>query len=164
MPAEMLSGAWPEPTLVLPHAGPMLLISKILAHDAMSTRCEVDPGGQTFFRDPDGRVPCWTAIEYMAQCVAAHAGLRGRTEGQSPRIGFLVGSPRLRFHVPAFDAMEMLEVEAKLLRGSVALGALSFDCSLRRRRESGGAVLAEGRISIAIPSAEPRRPPGGPVA
>jgi len=154
MPPDRERAGWPEIGELVPHAPPMLLLTRVLSHETLATRCEVDPGGQTFFRTDDGDMPCWVALEYMAQCVAVHAGLQAREQEQPPRVGFVIGSPRLRFHEPSLGGRGKLEVSATYLRGRVELGAISFDCALRERGEAGGdgRLLAEGRISIAIPA------------
>jgi predicted hotdog family 3-hydroxylacyl-ACP dehydratase len=143
---------------LVPHARPMRLLARVLQHDASSTTCEVELGHQSLFRGEDGRIPCWVGLEYMAQCVAAHAGLEARSQGVAPRVGFVMGSRRLRFHRPFHPADGVLEVVARHLRGRVELGALSFACEIHSpggSRESGdtahGELLAEGTINIAIP-------------
>ena len=143
---------------LVPHARPMLLLARVLRHDASSTACEVELGEQSLFRGEDGRIPCWVGLEYMAQCVAAHAGLEARIHGVAPRVGFVMGSRRLRFHRPFHPAEGVLEVEARHLRGRVELGALSVACQIRspggsRKKEDSARseLLAEGTINIAIP-------------
>jgi predicted hotdog family 3-hydroxylacyl-ACP dehydratase len=153
---------WPEVAGLVPHAGPMRLIARVLAHDESSTTCEVVVDEQALFRDAEGRIPSYLALEYMAQCVAAHAGLQARAAGESPRVGFLVGSRRLRLHCLDFGAEGRLEVRARHLRGRPGLGAVSFACEVNECAELGkGRVLAEGNLSIAIPAAiDPRTEPG----
>jgi predicted hotdog family 3-hydroxylacyl-ACP dehydratase len=140
---------------VVPHAGPMLLLSRVLRHDDSATCCEIQLAEQTLFRRDDGRIPCWIGLEYMAQCIAAHAGLQAIRAGESPRVGFVMGSRRLRFHRPSHPPDGVLEVHARHLRGRVELGALSFACELRSPAATSdtgdGELLAEGTINIAIP-------------
>jgi predicted hotdog family 3-hydroxylacyl-ACP dehydratase len=142
---------------LLPHAGPMLLLSRVLCHDESATTCEIDLGRQTLFQREDGGIPCWVGVEYMAHCVVAHAGLLARARGEAPRVGFLVSCRRLPFYQAAYPAQGLLEVTARYLRGRSELGALSFTCQVcpTTRPESSGdrekRVLAEGNINIGIP-------------
>lgn len=68
---------WPLAEL-LPHAGDMILIDKIVSFDdeQIFTRLTVKPDG--LFSLPDGSLPAWVGIELMAQSVAAFAGCHAR--------------------------------------------------------------------------------------
>ena len=94
---------YPDVREVLPHAGRMALLSRVLAHDAEETVCSVEVQPGTLFSAEDGSVPVWVGIEYMAQCVAAHAGLEGHARGTPPRVGFLIGSRRIETRTPRFE-------------------------------------------------------------
>ena len=71
--SEALATRFPPVEHVLPHAGHMVLLARVVAHDEKETRCQVDIRSQRHFRREDGSVPAWVGIEYMAQCIAAHA-------------------------------------------------------------------------------------------
>ena len=60
---------------LLPHRGSMCLLDAVLHHDAKKTICRVDPLRSTLFEDASGALPSWLALEYMAQCAAAHGAL-----------------------------------------------------------------------------------------
>jgi predicted hotdog family 3-hydroxylacyl-ACP dehydratase len=137
---------FPHLAALLPHAGPMRLLERVLAHDALETRCSVAPGGGAGFADGAGRLPAWWAIEWMAQCAAVDGSLRGRARGEAPRAALFVGSRRVAFAVDAFDGSARLEVTARHAAGRPGGGLLAFDCAVR---ESGrDAVLAEGRLNV----------------
>jgi predicted hotdog family 3-hydroxylacyl-ACP dehydratase len=123
------AAAFPPITELLPHRGRAVLLGRVLAHDASTTVCTVDPDGGALFRDADGRVPSWVGLEFMAQAVAAHGGLLDREAARPPRPGLFLGSRRLEFSVAAFEPGEPLEVTATHLRGST--GLLAFACSIR---------------------------------
>jgi predicted hotdog family 3-hydroxylacyl-ACP dehydratase len=140
----------------------MRLLARVLGHDEASTTCEVALGEQSLFRDAQGLIPGYVALEYMAQCVAAHSGLQANAAGEPPRVGFLVGSRRIRLHCADFGADGVLEVRARHLRGRPGLGAVSFACEVRESAERGeGRVLAEGNLSIAIPASRGEGVEGG---
>jgi predicted hotdog family 3-hydroxylacyl-ACP dehydratase len=128
----------------------MVLLSRVLHHEADRTVCAVDIDAQSMFRDAAGNVAAWVGIEYMAQCIAAHAGLLGRASGKPPLMGFLIGSRRIDFHAPGFRRGQTLEVTADRVWGG-AEGLASFDCTLLDA--STRAVLAEGRLSCFTPAA-----------
>jgi len=130
---------------LIPHAGPMVLLSRVLAHDENGTTCALAIADQQLFRDPDGSIPVWFGIEYMAQCIAVHAGLVRRAEGElEPPRGFLVGARSLRFHVQRFDSTRRLEATARR-RWAGSRSVVSFECEVRDA--NGGNVLVEGRLS-----------------
>ena len=133
---------------VLPQTGAMRLLSRIVSHARDGdTVCTVDPSGSELFREPNGSVPSWVALEYMAQCVAAHGVL---LDGLSaPRPGLLVGVKSLVLHVDEFAPDESLVVSARIIQRIGRLASLS--CELR----SGGELLAEGTLSVFIPDSLP---------
>lgn len=141
-------GSSPIPVAgLLPHRAPMILLDAVLEHTADRTVCVVTIGDDALFREPGGLVPAWVGLEHMAQCVAAHAGLRARAAGDPPPVGFLIGSRRVLFHAAGFAPGQALTVTAKHLWGDSGLG--SFACSVH---DAGtGTVLAEGTLSVYLP-------------
>ena len=136
---------------LVPHAGPMVLLDEVLAHDELATTCAVAIVAQELFREPDGSVPVWIGIEYMAQCIAVHAGLVQRAAGNlETQPGFLVGARGLRFHVERFPAEQRLLATARL-RWAGSTNLVSFECELRDA--DGGSLLAEGRLNCFVPRA-----------
>jgi predicted hotdog family 3-hydroxylacyl-ACP dehydratase len=75
----------------------MVLLTAIRDHRPDRTACTVEIPEYAAFRGPDGLVLSWVGIEYMAQCIAAHRGLRSRANGEPIKVGFLVGSKRVAF-------------------------------------------------------------------
>jgi predicted hotdog family 3-hydroxylacyl-ACP dehydratase len=126
----------------------MVLLSRVLDHQPDRTVCAVEIDEQTLFRDSAGNVAAWVGIEYMAQCVAAHGGLRHRAVGEPPRVGFLLGSRRLVFHVPRFRPGQTLEAAVHRVWGREG-NMSSFDCTLKDGAT--GALLAEGRLNCLTP-------------
>jgi predicted hotdog family 3-hydroxylacyl-ACP dehydratase len=132
---------------VLPHEGAMVLLSRVLSHHGDLTVCAVNVDQSSMFRDESGTVPVWVGIEYMAQCVAAHAGLIARAAGEKPRPGFLLGGRRVTFHVAHFQQGGRLRVHARRVWGGPG-GMASFDCSLEDATT--GTLLAEGRLNCVV--------------
>jgi predicted hotdog family 3-hydroxylacyl-ACP dehydratase len=136
--------AFPPIAELLPHAGPMRLLERVVSHDEVETRCTVRSGGGGVFRGASGGVPCWAAIEFMAQCAAADGSLRRRALGEAPGPALFLGSRRVAFRCTSFDASARLEVSARLAAGRPG-GLLAFDCALHA---ADGEPLAEGRLNV----------------
>lgn len=135
---------------VVPHRGRMVLLSRVLEHGPTATACAVAIDAQRLFVQRDGSVGSWVGVEYMAQCVGAHAGMIARAAGEEPRVGYLVSSRRLRFHAPRFVPGQELRVSAVQLWGGQQ-GMVSFQCKIEDA--SSGALLVEGRLNCFLPEA-----------
>jgi predicted hotdog family 3-hydroxylacyl-ACP dehydratase len=140
----MSAAAFPDVAELLPHAGPMRLIARVLLHEPRRTVCALDPAASDLFRSADGRVPAWLALEWMAQCIAAHGGLLARASGAPPAPGMLVGAKRLELARAAFAPGDVLEVEACYAGGAGSLA--SFECALR----AGVERVASGSLSVYV--------------
>ncbi len=133
-----------EPSLELPHSGPMRLLDRVLFHDATRTVCSADPLRAQLFEDAEGRLPAWIALELMAQCAAAHGALAGPERAAGAGRALLLGARRLRLDVAALDPARPLEVEARHRAGE--RGLVAFDCALRD--PAVGRTLAAGRLNV----------------
>jgi predicted hotdog family 3-hydroxylacyl-ACP dehydratase len=147
---RMPEPGFPAIEAILPHEGAMVLLSRVLSHHDDRTVCAVDVDDSGMFRDASGAVPVWVAVEYMAQCVAAHAGLVAHAAGEPPPMGFLLGGRRVTFHVARFQRGERLRVNARRVWGGTG-GMVSFACSLEDAPT--GKLLAEGRLNCAVEKA-----------
>lgn len=120
----------PPITALVPHRSPMCLIDRLVTGDAHRA-C-----GELTIR-PDhpllrgATVPAVAALEYIAQTIAAHVGLRSHLRGEPPRRGFLIGCRNLDLHAATFPCGVRLTIdveqtwtdgaEAALYRGRVRL-------------------------------------------
>jgi predicted hotdog family 3-hydroxylacyl-ACP dehydratase len=131
---------------VVPHKGSMALLRHVIAHNVRETLCDVRIGANNPFFEA-GRVASWIGLEYMAQAVAAHAGMVARRAGKPPAIGFLLGTRKADFYTAAFRLGQTLHVAARHVWGDGDL--FSFDCSIAdaqtRKR------LAEAQLNIFRP-------------
>lgn len=119
--------AYPVADLV-PHAGAMCLLHRVIEGDADSLVAEVDIGEGLFAGE--GGVGGWVGIEYMAQAAAAWAGWQARLRGAEPRVGFLLGTRRYDCSRPSFLPGETLRVEVRRefqADGGVGLVACRID-------------------------------------
>jgi predicted hotdog family 3-hydroxylacyl-ACP dehydratase len=143
--------SFPDIRDLLPHRGPAVLLGRVLSHDPKQTVCAVDAGAGASFRDDDGGMPAYVALEMMAQAVAAHGGLlewsRRSASGDEAvvrRPGFFVGTRRLVFSTDRFAPGQSLDVSAVHLRG--ASGLLAFDCSVTDAAT--GAAMVSGVLTV----------------
>jgi predicted hotdog family 3-hydroxylacyl-ACP dehydratase len=124
----------------------MLLLARVVAHTREETSCELEVAASALFADAQGAVPAWVALEWMAQCAAAHGGLAALARGAPPAQGMLVGARRLALARRSFAFGETLRVTA---RSAGAAGALvSFECEVRDERD----VVASAAISVVVGS------------
>jgi predicted hotdog family 3-hydroxylacyl-ACP dehydratase len=130
------------------HRAPMLLLERVLEHAPEETSCVATVERGSLFLEADGTVPSWVALEYMAQCIAAHAGLRARQAGDPPPRGFLVGSRRTELHTTGFTPGQMLIVTARRVWGDRESGA--FACQVRDAAT--GMVVAQGALTVFAPA------------
>lgn len=138
---------YPPIAEIVPHKPPMVLLDVVTSHTPEATTCSVQIAAGAPFAGVDGNVPNWVAVEYMAQCAAAHSGLCERAAGAPIRIGFLLGSRRVVFHTPHFELGCELEVSAREAWSDGEMA--SFTCTVRER--GSGRLLAECELSAYSP-------------
>jgi predicted hotdog family 3-hydroxylacyl-ACP dehydratase len=131
----------PSPAQVLPHRPPMILIDELLSSSDDSLCARVRLREDSPFVE-DGRVSSLVAIEYMAQTVAALAGLRKRARGEEVRRGYLLGCRELKLPVAELRAGDELTVRVRETWATDELG--HFDCSVTRGEE----LVALGVLSV----------------
>lgn len=124
---------------MVPMDGTMSLLSRIVEYGEESLCAEVDITANSLFAEADG-VPAWVGIEYMAQTIAAFAGVKAREAGKEIEIGFLVGSRKYTCNQPVFAAGDTLRVYVEeMLRGKNGLSV--FACSIQGKNLEAAASL-----------------------
>lgn len=94
--------ALPAVAELVPHAPPMVLLDALVAHEAASTTARATVrADHPLLRD--GRLPAVAALELVAQAAAARRGLQLRERRDAPRVGFVVGAPRVELLADAVD-------------------------------------------------------------
>ncbi len=156
MTAAEATAAFPPVAELVPHAGAMVVLERVIDHRGDETICGARISPDTILCDASGAVPAWMGLEYMAQCIAVRAGLERRAGGAAPRVGFLLGSRRVTLRVPSFAPGQLLEVRARRVFGA-ATGMVSFDCEIRDAQS--GAPLADARLNCFMPSGDAALPP-----
>jgi predicted hotdog family 3-hydroxylacyl-ACP dehydratase len=128
---------------LVPHAGNMCLLERVVAHDEQSIQCAARS-----HRNPDqplrrdGRLSALHLAEYAAQAMAVHGALAA---GGKARPGLLAALRDLRLHAAFID-----DVEAELVIDAIRRVVQKDGSLYEFRVHAGGRLLAEGRISIAF--------------
>lgn len=137
-----------SPAELLHHRGSMLLIDRILGfgEGELSAAVDIRPGIPFF--EPGRGVPAWIGLEYMAQTIAALAGVHARRSGAPLPLGLLIGCRHYRNEVAYFATGAVLTVHIREVT-SDGQGLGAFHCTIMQN-----GVLAESQIStIVLPPA-----------
>lgn len=117
---------------LVPHQDRMSLLDRVLRCEGDELEAEVIVAPDQLFMDSQGAgqgLGAWVGIEWMAQAVAAWAGVQGPALGQAPRIGLLLGCRRYRSTQARFVAGERLRVQVRReFQADNGLG--QFNCRL----------------------------------
>lgn len=133
--------AYPPIEAVLPHRPPMILLDRIEGRGDETITCSVRIHDESPFV-LDGSVPAIVATEYMAQCVAAYAGLMELERGDPIVVGYLVGVRRAELKIARFEVGNVLTVKVRQVWGDLSLG--QFDCSV----ELSGLRVASALLNV----------------
>ena len=124
---------------LVPHSGKMSLLSRILDHGDGWLRAEVEISPNSLFAEECG-VPAWIGLEYMAQTIAAYAGLQERLAGKAPKIGFLLGTRKYTTSADYFVPGQTLTIRAEI--EMVADNGLNvFNCEIQGKNVQAQAVV-----------------------
>lgn len=107
---------------LVPHTGRMSLLSRVTLVEEDILHAEIDITENATFAEADG-VPAWVGLEYLAQAIGAYAGYQERTQGSSPKIGFLLGTRKYSSNCEYFPLGTKLTV--KVTRNMQAENGLS---------------------------------------
>ena len=130
---------------ILPHRPPMLLLEDVIAHDADKVTATLTIAEHSRFFAAGKGVPAYVGLEYMAQACGAYAGALGRTAGEEPKIGYLLGTRDFESSVAFFPEGARLSVTALVLYRDAELG--SFQCQIA----IGDKVVASARLAVFQP-------------
>ncbi len=131
----------PDIRSLVPHAGPMVLLDRVISVDEDSLLAEVRIRSDSLFCNTDG-VGAWVGIEYMAQAIGAWAGYIAQLRGEPVKLGFLLGTRRYDCSRPIFVSGSVLRVHIqRVFQDENGLG--SFECYIDDE---------EGRIATAAVS------------
>jgi predicted hotdog family 3-hydroxylacyl-ACP dehydratase len=130
---------------LLPHRGSMCLLDSVASWDADRIDCRAS--GHRAAENPlrmDGRLPAVVAIEYAAQAMAVHGGLRAPPD-QAAAPGYLVAVRNARLHAATLDDIATeLEVSATCVVADATGLVYAFAV------KAGDRLIAEGRATVAL--------------
>lgn len=134
---------------LLPHKPPMVLLSDFVHADTEHVVCRVNIEAQSPFFDAQIQgVPVYVGIEYMAQTVAAYSGAQSHRSGQSPKVGFLLGTRKYHAQASFFELGQQLAVQAtKVIEDSSGLSV--FDCEITDVQSS--QLLVSAKLNVFQP-------------
>lgn len=129
---------------LLPHAGRMRLIDRVVECDADRIVCEADSHrGPDHPLAIDGVLAAVCGLEYGAQAMAIHGALV--SAGERPRVGFLVAGRELAWSAPRLDTLPApLTIEARREFGGD--NQVSYAFALR----AAGHEVMRGRASVVL--------------
>lgn len=133
---------FPAPREIVPHAGSMCLLTRIVSASETEIVCATDT-----HRAPDhplrhaGRLAALHLAEYGAQAMAVHGGLLEK--GEAARGGMLAAIRDLALNVERIDDIDTeIEIHAVKLIANAGGRIYSFSAS------AAGRELARGRVSV----------------
>jgi predicted hotdog family 3-hydroxylacyl-ACP dehydratase len=128
----------PDIRSLLPHAGPMVLLDRVISVDEDSLLAEVCIRSDSLFCNGGG-VGAGVGVEYMAQAIGAWAGYTAQLRGEPVKLGFLLGTRSYECRRPIFLLGSVLRVHVQRLFQSEN-GLASFKCFIDNE---------EGRVATA---------------
>ena len=129
---------------LVPHATPMILLDRVDAYDANNVEASLTIRDDSPFVG-NRKVPSYLAVEYMAQSIAAYSGLQALENNEPVRIGFLLGTRKLKLWTPELSVGDELVVNVSVLYNDGEMAA--FDCRALR----GDQLVAEASINVFQP-------------
>lgn len=125
------------------HREPMLFLDRLIDIGADFATCEWHIGADFKLIVPGFGVPAYAGVEFMAQCIAVHAGARARVNGFIPPVGYLLGTRHYRCSATWFDLGATYQSTCQeLIRDSQGMG--SFACRILADGES----IAEANLAV----------------
>jgi len=139
-----MDGTFPKIENLIPHAGKMSLLDQVVSNNKEGTDCILEIRKDSIFYDGSDAIPVWFGIEYMAQCVGAHAGLDALSKDKPVQVGYFIGSRKVEFFTQNFTMGQHLIIKARLVwEGD---NTSSFDCLIEDEKK--GAKLIQGRLNF----------------
>ncbi len=127
---------------ILRHRQPMIFLDDVLdsGHNHLVARVNIRDGIP--FYQPQHGVPAWVGLEYMAQSIAALAGIRARSTGKPVPPGMIIGCRNYTSNTDVFAPDNELRISIKELVAEDN-GFGSFDCQIENPD-----LVAQARISV----------------
>ncbi|MED5294244.1 MAG: hotdog family protein [Pseudomonadota bacterium] len=131
---------------LVPHQASMCLLDQVVEIGEEHLVASVTPRRHDPFADDQG-IPGWVGLEWLAQAIAAWSGQAARQHGDTPRIGFLLGSRHYHCDVEHFCFDLPVTVKVVLdYRADNGLGAFRGELS-----GATGLTLASATLNVFQP-------------
>lgn len=117
----------PDIAELIPHSGRMVLLDRIINVDEHCLTAELTVRNDGLFGD-DKTVPAYVGIEYMAQAIAAYAGIQAKHAGEPIKLGFLLGTRCYTSNIGSFAVGTLLAIQVTKIIQDDKLGV--FDCKI----------------------------------
>jgi len=104
---------WPVAELIT-HSGDKILLGRVIEYDQEQLVAEAEVQADSVYLRGDAE-PSWLGLEYMAQGVAAFAGVRRREAGGTPKVGMLIGTRKYRCQLQSLPVGLKMRIEVKAL-------------------------------------------------
>jgi Predicted 3-hydroxylacyl-(acyl carrier protein) dehydratase len=136
----------PRIETLIPHAGSMCLLERILDWSADSIRCATST-----HRDPANPLATMRGLravhlcEYGAQAMAVHGGLCARQEGRAVVPGLLVSLRDV-----TLDVVDVAALDGELVVAAERLQASDEAWQYRFEVRHDGRAIARGRATVAV--------------
>ncbi len=129
---------------LIPHSTPMVLIENILDFNQNALVAEINIIENCMFYDMKNcGVPTWVGIEYMAQAIAAFAGIQAKMINEPIKLGFLLGTRRYTIFQPVFLLGKKYEIHVNKLYMDDS-GLASFNCYISIIH----LIIVEARLNV----------------
>lgn len=132
---------------MLPHKPPMVLVDRLISHDARSATVEVIIKDDYPFTS--GSIGAWVGLELIAQSAAVLAKLTRQVSSDKASLGFLLGSRSFTAYIPEFTTGQKVLVEVELdpaSEGQVTVNARG------KVKDVSGQVICEGMLTLYEPN------------
>ncbi|MGZ9896954.1 hotdog family protein [Shewanella gaetbuli] len=132
----------------IPHRAPMILIDNIVSHqvDSLVTQTHITTNSAYFDKQSQG-VANYVGIEYMAQSIAALAGVEATMKSEPIKVGFLLGTRKLVMHHSHFQLGKTYQTHvARLYQEDSGLAV--FDCQIYLD----DTLIAQANVNVFQPS------------
>ncbi|MGR9013383.1 MAG: ApeP family dehydratase [Gammaproteobacteria bacterium] len=113
---------------LIPHTGSMVLLDRIVSFDEQSLTAELTVRDDGLLGGDERSVPAWAGIEFMAQTIAAYAGVMAKQVHEPIRLGFLLGTRRYNSNAAAFKVGSTLTIRVEKIMQDDSLGV--FNCRI----------------------------------
>lgn len=131
----------------VPHRAPMILIDELVIHqeNSLETLTQITTASAYFDPKLQG-VPNYVGIEYMAQSIAALAGVEALLRDDIVRVGFLLGTRKLAMQIEHFELGKAYRTRVERLYQEET-GLAVFDCQIFEQHT----LVAQANVNVFQP-------------